>query len=542
MSTIPLTKFGGQAPRVAPRQLSPHLAQTALNCKLWSSLEPFNEPLTVNTPTKTGTKKSIYRFGQDVVGDAQYWFHWLTDVDVVRGAVPGDTAERTYFTGDGVPKVTDSSIALTGGTNYPMDSYTLGLPAPVSAPGITSVSGTPAAGALPESRVYVYTYVSAWGEESAPSPASAIATWSSGQTVNLGSLLGAPTGDYNVTAIRIYRTNTAANGSTAYQRVIDLAIGTATYADAIANTALTEVLPTIGWIQPPATMQGLIALPNGGMAGFVGNELCFCEPWKFYAWPLKYRLTTDYPIVGIGAYGSNIVVVTTGNPYLIMGTDPASMSMVKLAANQACVSKRSIASSGSGVVYASPDGLVMAGTSAQDGAEVITKQYFTRDEWQALNPSTMTGFIHDGRYYCFYDTGAFIFDPLEPEAGLVYINTVATGGYVDPVKDALFLQVGNNIVKWDAGATKKTLTWKSKVFVLPKPVNMSFGQVFAASYPVTCKVYADGALKHTQTVANSSAFRLPGGFKAAEWEVQIEASVEIYSVYVSDSMEELRNV
>lgn len=66
------------------------------------------------------------------------FFHWITDVDVERAHIGQDTDERTVFTGDGVPKITDDGIA-TGGTDYPVNDYDLGIPAPAVATEIQPV-------------------------------------------------------------------------------------------------------------------------------------------------------------------------------------------------------------------------------------------------------------------------------------------------------------------------------------------------------------------------------------------------------------------
>lgn len=538
MTAISIKEFAGQAPKVNPRQLPPSMAQIALNCKLWSTLEPFRDVAAVVTPTKVGANMSMYRLGQGLA-ETQFWMTWATDVNVVRGQIAGDTTERTYYTGDGVPKVTDATLCTAGGTNYPVTSYTLGIPKPITSPTLV-VSG--AGTGLPESRIYVYTYVSAWGEESQPCLASAAVDVMVGQTVTLSALSATPTGAYNVATKRIYRSNSGTFG-TQFQFVAEIAVATVTYADTIAGTALGEVLATSTWAMPPANLSGLIALPNGVMAGFAGNEICFCDPYHPYAWPIAYRQATDFPIVSIGQYGGIVIVATTGTPYMITGVDPASMSMLKMEIQQACVSKRSMVQMGSGVCYASPDGLVFA---SGGGATLATKDHFTRDEWQALVPSSIHAYLLDGRYIGFYNTGAisggFIFSPADGKDGLVMLDTYATSGYVDPVLDALYLMVGTNIVRWDSHATlKKTMTWKSKVFVAPKPCNMACGQVLAVAYPLTMNIYADGVLKRAQIVVDEKPFRLPGGFLARDWEIEIVGTTEIYSVYLAESIAELAN-
>lgn len=540
MTAIKIESFDGEAPRIAPRQLPPTMAQTALNCKLWSTLEPFRDAAFVVTPNIVGLVNSIYRLGQGL-GETQFWMTWLTaGVSVVRGQVAGDTTERTYYTGNGVPKVTDASLCTAGGTTYPVTSYTLGLPRPAVSP-LLSVTGVGTG--TPEARIYVYTYVSGWGEESMPCLASAIANVQSGQTVTLSGMSVAPTGAYNVLTKRIYRSNSGTFGSQ-FQFVAEIPVANTTFIDTIAGTALGEILPSDTWEPPPTDLAGLIALPNGVMAGFSKNQVCFCEPYQPYAWPIKYRQTLSFPVVGIGHYGNTLIAVTEGTPSQFTGLDPSSMSEQKLdAVPQACVSRRSIVEMGTGVCYASPDGLVFA---TGGGASLATKDHFTRDEWQALNPSSMHAYILDGRYICFYSTGAtqggFIFSPADGKNGLVMIDTYATAGYSDPVLDALYLMIGTDIVRWDAHATvKKTLTWRSKVFVAPKPCNMSCGQVLAATYPLTMRIYADGVLKHTQSVVSELPFRLPSGFLARDWEIELSGTSEVYSAFLAESMSELSN-
>src|SRR3546814_5924697 len=94
--------------------------------------------------------------------------------------------------------------------------------------------------------------------------------------------------------------------------------------------------------------------------------------------------------------GTSVVVGTTGSPYLATGSRPASYSMAKLELDQACVSKRSMVElHGVGVVYASPDGLVLVGYG---GTRLATENHFTRDEWQLLRPQTIEGYAWEGRY------------------------------------------------------------------------------------------------------------------------------------------------
>lgn len=536
MTVIRVTAFNGTSPRTDDRLLPDNMAAAAVNTKLQTgTLKPYKSTTQVATLSKPGVIQTIYRFGEELTGDSQYWFHWTADVDVVKGPLSEDPYERTYFTGDGLPKMTTSEIALLGGTNYPMNAYTLGLPAPVSAV-VPTVTGT--GEGLAETRVYTYTYVSALGEEGPPAGPSIAVDVQVGQSVVLNGMSAAPSGNYNVATKRIYRSVQGSAGA-GYLFVAEIPVANTTYTDSILAANLGESLPSTDWGMPPASMKGLCLMANGIMAGFAGKDICFSEPFVPSAWPEGYRLQSDHPIVGIGAFGQSLFVGTTEFPYIISGVDPAFMTMTKLPNRQACVSKRSIVDMGGGVFYASPDGICLADAT---GIRVLTAELMTRDEWQTYNPSSINATQIDGRYFAFYDNGTkgcLIFDPTGDGAALWNSDLHFTATYNDVRNDALYLANTGSVQKWDSGAPL-TYTWKSKVFTVATPQNLGAAQVLAAAYPVTMKVYADGALIHTQAVTNDLPFRLPSGFRARDWQLELSGTAEVYSAFMASTVMELR--
>jgi len=62
-------------------------------------------------------------------------------------------------------------------------------------------------------------------------------------------------------------------------------------------------------------MQGIIALPNGIMAGFFANVLCLSAQNYPYAFPVGNQLSTDYPIVAIAPVDTSVLVLTAAEPY-----------------------------------------------------------------------------------------------------------------------------------------------------------------------------------------------------------------------------------
>lgn len=254
---------------------------------------------------------------------------------------------------------------------------------------------------LLETRAYIFTYVSEWGEESAPSPASALIEIDQNDTVNVTRAASAVAPPYGpLTHWRLYRSSTTNIGA-AYQLVDEIVIGTLTYNDAKLQEELQEVCPSLTWVEPPANMIGLVGLPNGIMAGFFGKTLCFSEPFHPYAWPVEYQLTIEYNGVALGVFGQTLVALTEGNPYYASGADSASMSAQKLESTQSCVSKRSAVSAEGAVIYASPDGICAAGPA---GVELLTLGAYDKFDWQALGVTGSFAAFSEGVYYIF--TGA----------------------------------------------------------------------------------------------------------------------------------------
>lgn len=528
-------KFNGLAPRHSPRLLGDDMAQSCANLRLTKgTLTPLRANTAVAATLKTGTIQTIHRFGQAVTNDTQYWLNWAEDVDVVRGAIFDDTTERTYFTSASGLRKTDSALALTGGTAYPMASLALGVPAPVGV--MTAiVAGTASSPtAIPETRVYTCTFVTEWDEESSPGLPSVEVSVSHGQSVNLSLIPAYPSGDYLWQSVRIYRSVTGST-DTSYYFVGETTTPGAGFADTVAADDLGEELPTLTFLPPPAGLTGLVAMPGGVMAGFVGKDVYFCEPYRPYAWPVAYSMTVDSDIVGLSVFDSTLLVLTKSAPYLISGSEPANYSMIRAELPQACVSKRSIVDVGGGTVYASPDGLFLLGGGVTRN---LTEALFSRIEWQALNPSTIHAHVVDNSYVGFYNgTAGFIFNL--QDGSFVPLDWYANAGYYDPIRDALFLVTGtNSLVKFDSGAAL-TMYWKSKIFYTPKPINLGCARVEAASYPVTLKVWGDGVLKHTQTVADKEVFLLPSQYLANLWEFEVGGSVEVYSAGFSEAVEEM---
>ena len=142
MSGVKITRFLGKAPKISSELLPDTAAQVASNCKLYSGdLIPYPDPVVVDNVSRTGEIKTLYAL-RDPSTDALKWLSWTTDVDIAVATANDNDEQRFYYTGDGVPKVSNYALATTGAAPYPVDYYELGLPIPPDSATLTTTAAT----------------------------------------------------------------------------------------------------------------------------------------------------------------------------------------------------------------------------------------------------------------------------------------------------------------------------------------------------------------------------------------------------------------
>ena len=234
---IRITAFSGISPRTQPRLLAENMAQIVNNCRLGSgALEPWKKITAVTAnDLADGDVLSIFRMED---GGTSYWLSWDRDVNCVPSLIAGDEAQRIYYTGDGEPRVSNLALAIAGGSVMPAGFYVLGVVAPLVAPTVAPTGGSGAA----DSRAYIETFVTEWGEEGAPSPASAITVGKVDDTWALTSLNAVPINTAAISAATHYGgVVTATTASTKYLRAGE----EVTIADVVGMTDLNSIFPIL---------------------------------------------------------------------------------------------------------------------------------------------------------------------------------------------------------------------------------------------------------------------------------------------------------
>lgn len=444
-----------------------------------------------------------------------------------------------------------------------------------------------------ESRAYVYTWVTEYGEEGPPSQAALNIGWSGDPWyIKVTAPTTAEALNRNITKARIYRTVTGSGGATTYFFVDEVPIATTAYTDTkkdnvVANNAILE---SYFWTPPPEGIKGITMMANGIVAGFKGREVWFSEPYRPHAWPSVYSLTFDADVVGLGTINQTLMVLTNSTPYSVTGINPAQMSVSKLKRIEPCVSKGSIVSTANGVVYSSPNGLALATSS---DVNIISARVITKDRWEDLvSTTTLRGCQLGSGYYgwgtisegCFqenaYENTAFqLVDFNGSYRGMfldfddqrIAFNTLTSvletvNAFTDIWTGEVLIIRSGKVYWLDMGIDRphEAYKWRSKVFEMPNRRNLEAMRIWFSTYSTTpalnptpvinpstlaadmygiVRVFADDRLVYQREIRTpGELFRLPSGFKAMWWQIEIEARIQINNVEVATTAKELSGV
>jgi hypothetical protein len=592
-----------------------------------------------------------------------------------RSRDAGNTATITTSAAHGLTTGDFATISGFGDATYNLSNVRVTVISPTqfsyfnfgSAQGVTAdASGRIDLAGLTQPRNYVFSYYSAWEEESVPSEPSETIFVKEGQTVtisNIPSLWTHGTG-YQETGlkIRVYRTIIGVSG-TEYYRLTELDLATpvvgayarsgatvtvtktghgfttgasvtfsATTGDATSGvytitvvnantftftdtntgttsgdcgfaasltftddadvTTLIFPLEALDFDPPDERMKGIMSIHNGMLVGFFENTICFSEPGKPHAWPIKYRQQVDAPIVALGAYGTTLLALTNRTPWKLDGNNPQAISLTRTDYILPCVSKRSVLNIGFGVVWASAGGLAVYSTTI--GTDYLTKNVHAWATWsRTVTPSALYGAYYRGRYFGSDDTHTFLFERNEQVGGhLVQSDIRFTAAFYDAATDEFFYAHDGKVWLWNSpnmGAA--VLDWKSKVFTTKPYINLGAARVIAdylsdedeaalaienaaiiaqnqvlindglwcgtlgATVPnahlvagscltplqesystVAFQFFVNKKLIYSSVRENDNPFRLPAGYRADTFEVRVATNIRVRAIHFAETM------
>ena len=589
MVILRISGFGGIIPRLGKRLLPDNNAQYAMNAQLFSGeLRSWESPLLLETFFDHPNLKDVYHY-RHKGSQVDHYIPFDRRTDVVKAPIINDAFDRLYWT-DGVQFTITTMADVEAGTL----GAPVGLAAPVfgTKPEVTATGGVSANAVT---RAYTFILVSKYGEEGPAIDSSTVTTSGNSDgtwtVTNLDTLV-APTNP-NTIALRMYRTISTASNAT-YRSVVEWPIGSipSSYVDTLAETSLAtkSALESLAWDAPPADLQGLCSGPGGMLSAFKGNTVYFSVPYFPHAWPDSFKLAIPDNIVAMGWIGSMLIIGTTGRPAVVSGTGPTSLSLQNFGEVIPCLNADGFVATSSAALFPSLDGLM---AFSSDGANNVTNTYATREDWlTTFNPSQLSGAVYQNRFFGFYST------QLGFSLGFDDATTALTNLQWDgitrmknsAVDNSAHIISGHKLLRWDAANLLPLLyVWRSKPFLVPKPVNFGVIQI-RASYPradpdapaaeapppivldpqgyeinakpidsmaingfglqarslatdvVGVKIYCDGKLRWVGVISSEAPVNLPSGYKGVAWEIELSGTLSIFSVVLAGNRSELDKV
>jgi hypothetical protein len=290
--------------------------------------------------------------------------------------------------------------------------------------------------------------------------------------------------------------------------------------------------------------------------------------------------------------------MTGTQPIFIHGGIPGEMYTEAIPLQEPCVAKATIAQDEDGIIYASPNGLVTISPSARG---LATTALFTTDEWRPLVPQTMKAAVLQGRYFGVFPdetpSRALVLSRGEPPA-LSFVQLPAQALHVDARNGFLFYIHDTDALIYQLDANPNiplNYQWKSKRFMTERAQTMSLLRVdadyheignesayeeareealkwnsdhygqdllgainavpihawdvngsilknlpgLASGRSLQINLYGDGGLlRATLNMTSLDPIRVPP-FKSREFEVELLGNINVRSVHLATTIEEL---
>lgn len=494
---IKISLFGGEAPLYPSDNLPLPYAAFAQNCMFDAgTLRGFGaaEPRGF-TVDPTTVDAAVYR------PEVQEWLlQFPQRTDVIQRAHASDSYKRAYwFSAAHPPRYADFSL-ITAGAKQPGGYYLLGIPAPATQPVIqidvaTNPDGSPvdhdALGHSPIYRSFTYTYVSNFGEESGPylpSDGSALPQHKmyEGDKVKMTGFV-IPSGNYPLNAgkIRIYQTNTAGN----FVRVATVPISTLEHV--WVNTDPTGAQMATTLTMPPVdTMKGACLTSYGYMVGFSGHTVYCSDTYMYHSWPSTYARPCKFEVLRVFPAPEGAYVLTTGGPYLLIGTDPSNTQLVEVQTDDICLSATSICDLGGAVAFASQNGICVL---SSQGVQRVSDGIFNHLSWDKIGAADLRLVRHTSQI-ALLGPQSYIFSFTGDETKWVRSTLAPKLAFSDEEQGYLMYNSGTNLLKYDSNPDATgAYEWHSPRLDLASPKPLNCWRVKAEGYSdLSFKVLVDG--------------------------------------------------
>ncbi|MBO4304817.1 MAG: hypothetical protein J6A21_09560 [Lentisphaeria bacterium] len=312
----------------------------------------------------------------------------------------------------------------------------------------------------------------------------------------------------NAPAYYIYRTGGSLS-SAGYYFVAEMS-SPGVYTDTVQDYLLQEKLSIV---ESPQEGMDFLNFFNFSLVAAKGNHVYFSEPNIFNSWPSKYEYTFPDTVTALSVTQSSIVVfVKDHSPVILKGVSPDALAQITLDDTFTCLSTNSVCKSENNTYYAAPEGLALISPSGE--CKIITREFFSREQWEALGPSSMK---------CSADNYSI---RIYLSSNHIYIFDLLSGGMV--------------LTEYDGGSN---YIWKTPVFTFSSPVCFRLVRATTANGEGILTVTAGNDLGVTATTVcafpNGRAVRLRPNIFSRQWCFQVESSSPLLEIEAAESPTEI---
>ena len=524
--------FTGAKPIIQPYNLADGQASHCVDCYFQSTgLDPLRSSVTVREGVDDA--KTLYRLDDTLIAMQEI-------VHIVQSPVINDKYDRVYYTIDGKQGVFASTETdFKKDVIYGRDLSAL-MPPDVAVvvetldkdKNIVDQSST----AFDKYTSIRITYVTDWGEITAPNEASEVVGYIDDNQHGL-RLKNIPVSPYSwVTKRQVYM---AVDGD--YYLIAEINNNTVTQYDLypLDDDKITDILPSDNYDPAPNNARYLVGLPNGVMAAAIdeGNSstVCLSEPYQPHAWSTSYRKKSYYRAVALLPVPEGLLVLTEGDHILLAGSTPDVMSDHRIESNEPCLSKRSAITVGGVAFWACPDGIAVFGGQQ---VTVISRDTWTREQWQAMQPKTMLFSVYENHLLIYSDAGAWMYS-LERNDISDLSEQGVQASYYDVKADRLYHVRNNNVVAFNEGDHLQA-TWHSKPYIISGAAAFNSSRVVADDYGVELRLWVNSILHFVKSVMNDKPFRLKSSGRKRNMTFSLITNKRVDSIQLARDMREIR--
>lgn len=322
------------------------------------------------------------------------------------------------------------------------------------------------------------------------------------------------------------------------------------------------------------------------VAATAAGNVAVSERHMTHAWPTENYGFIPAGITDMVAHYDTVYFGTSDRPYvmaLAMGDAGLQMNILPAQESYPCI-VNTMAETPSGVIYASPAGLV---SMSQEGLRNMTPaitnspaplyhaEFLDSTRSNALNcvdvnfADTTYGTFYHGMYFGFGNvaipSGSFlpigyIFDTGSSLDGERSYARISTFDYINPnILSSVWTNNGLAVLDgagsvWEMAfpnmpskdayknSPKQTYIWKSKKFVLPGLTTFGACKIIHDCGCLRLRIYVDGCCTYDTPVTSKKPFTLPADMVGVEYEFELEGTANVYELHVATSTQDLTDI